>query len=130
EKGIISRSKMQKNRSKNMLEENILKLFYQSGERLNEFGRGLSIDDILSARPMKQMVLEQTLKRLRKEALLIPKGDVWCLTDKGIAKSSRIVKLHRLWELYLTKFADMSPQHVHENAELIEHIITPELELE
>src|SRR5690606_29101084 len=85
---------------------------------------------IIASRPMNQALLEKTLRRLRREDLLIHQGDAWYLTEKGITKSSRIVKLHRLWELYLTKFADMSPQHVHENAELIEHIITPELELE
>lgn len=130
EKGILSRSKMQKRRSKNMLEENILKLFYQSGERRDDFGLGLSLGEIIKSRPMRQTLLERALRRMKREALLIHKVDAWYLTEKGIVKAARIVKLHRLWELYLTKFADMSPEHVHGNAELIEHIITPELELE
>lgn len=62
--------------------------------------------------------------------MVIPQAGGWYLTKAGKEKAMRIVRLHRLWELYLTRFADMSPLHVHENAELIEHILTPELEKE
>ena len=41
----------------------------------------------------------------------------------------RIVRIHRLWELYLTTYLRIAPDHVHEDAETIEHIITPEMEL-
>jgi manganese/zinc/iron transport system permease protein len=40
------------------------------------------------------------------------------------------VKLHRLWELYLSTYVKIASDHVHEDAETIEHIITPELEAE
>jgi len=40
----------------------------------------------------------------------------------------RVVRIHRLWELYLTTYLRIAPDHVHEDAETIEHIITPEME--
>ena len=43
-------------------------------------------------------------------------------------KGQRVVKLHRLWEVYLTKYLRIAPDHVHEDADTIEHILTPELE--
>jgi manganese/zinc/iron transport system permease protein len=52
----------------------------------------------------------------------------WVLTKEGRNKGQRVVKLHRLWELYLTKYLHIAPDHVHEDAETIEHILTPELE--
>jgi manganese/zinc/iron transport system permease protein len=128
--GIISRSRMQKSRGNVMLEENILKIFYQRGERENDFGLGNTAEELLAIRPMQKNFLKKTLQRLYKKNLLIKEDDTWYLSHEGILRSARVVKLHRLWELYLTKYADMSPEHVHENAELIEHIITPELEME
>lgn len=128
--GIISRSRMQKSRGNVMLEENILKVFYQQGERESDFGLGNTAEELLAIRPMQKEFLKKTLKRLYRKNLLIKESDTWYLSNEGILKSARVVKLHRLWELYLTKYADMSPDHVHENAELIEHIITPELEME
>ena len=40
----------------------------------------------------------------------------------------RIVRLHRLWELYLNEYMNIAPDHVHESAEQMEHLLTPELE--
>jgi manganese/zinc/iron transport system permease protein len=39
-----------------------------------------------------------------------------------------VVRLHRLWELYLTERMHMAPDHVHNTAEAIEHLLTPEVE--
>lgn len=128
--GIISRSSMQKRRGNIMLEENILKVFYQQGEEKNDFGLGFTIGELLSSRPMRREILEKALRRLSRKDLLIKENDIWYLSEHGISKSAKVVRLHRLWELYLTKYADMAPENVHENAELIEHIITPELEIE
>lgn len=121
---------MQKARRNTMLEENVLKVFYQQGERKNDFGIGNTMEGLLEHRPMQKEFLEKVLGRLYRKNFLIKENDRWYLSKEGILKSARVVKLHRLWELYLTKYADMSPQHVHENAELMEHIITPELEKE
>jgi len=55
-------------------------------------------------------------------------GETWTLTKEGKDKGQRTVKLHRLWELYLTEYLHIAPDHVHEDADTIEHIITPELE--
>jgi manganese/zinc/iron transport system permease protein len=128
--GIISRSTMQKSRGNIMLEENILKVFYQQGEEKNDFGLGFTTKQLLSSRPIRKEVLEKALRRLSRKDLLIKENDAWYLSEEGISKSAKVVRLHRLWELYLTKYADMAPENVHENAELIEHIITPELEVE
>jgi manganese/zinc/iron transport system permease protein len=40
------------------------------------------------------------------------------------------VKIHRLWELYLTTHLNIAPDHVHDDADTIEHLLTPELEEE
>lgn len=128
--GIISRARKQRNQSRTILEEDILKLFYHLGEKGHDLAKSISLQELMLSRPMNQEKLMKSLRRLTRKNLIIQKNQEWHLSKEGIIKSSRVVKLHRLWELYLTKYAAMSPQHVHENAELIEHIITPELELE
>ena len=44
-------------------------------------------------------------------------------------KAARIIRLHRLWEVYLV-YLGQNRDKVHRNAEEMEHIITPELEKE
>ena len=43
--------------------------------------------------------------------------------SQGWEYACRIVRNHRLWELYLTNEAKYAPDHVHEDAEKIEHVI-------
>ena len=40
----------------------------------------------------------------------------------------RVTRRHRLWEVYLTDYVQVAPDHVHDDAETIEHVLTPELE--
>jgi manganese/zinc/iron transport system permease protein len=68
------------------------------------------------------------LNRLVKQGFLERQNDSYSFTAIGLTKGKRTTKLHRLWELYLTNYMNIAPDHVHEDAETIEHIITPELE--
>lgn len=55
-------------------------------------------------------------------------GSEYRLTPEGIAWGARIVRLHRLWEVYLVDYLGVGAERVHHSAEEMEHIITPELE--
>ncbi len=50
------------------------------------------------------------------------------LSSDGMKKAAHIVRLHRLWEVYLVNYLGIGEERVHCNAEEMEHIITPELE--
>lgn len=52
----------------------------------------------------------------------------YCLTAEGVLWAARIVRLHRLWEVYLVDYLGIGSERVHRSAEEMEHIITPELE--
>ena len=67
-------------------------------------------------------------KRLKRHGFVDKSTSGWALSKEGLTKGKRMVKLHRLWEVYLTKYVNIAPDHVHEDAESIEHILTPELE--
>ncbi len=47
-------------------------------------------------------------------------------TPAGEQRARAIVRNHRLWELYLTHAASFSPDHVHDQAEEIEHVLGEE----
>lgn len=52
------------------------------------------------------------------------------LTSKGEVDAERIIRLHRLWEVYLVSELGMHASQVHQSAEEMEHILTPEIEKE
>lgn len=50
------------------------------------------------------------------------------LTNDGKLKAASIVRLHRLWELYLAQRLGFQAEKIHRTAEEMEHILTPEME--
>jgi len=70
------------------------------------------------------------LFRLAAQGWLVKKQNNYQLTSAGVQKALAIIRLHRLWEVYLVDYLGRGIEEVHSNAEKIEHIITPELEKE
>lgn len=50
------------------------------------------------------------------------------LTKDGENKAKKIVRLHRLWEVYLADHLGIGVEKVHKSAEQIEHLLTEDLE--
>jgi manganese/zinc/iron transport system permease protein len=128
DKGIVSKWwKKRRNRLK-ILDENILKTFYQLGENRSDAMKTRSMDDLGIRRNWDPSDLKKGLRRLQMQGFINQENGHWKLTKIGFKKGQRVVRLHRLWELYLTQYLKIAPDHVHEDAETIEHVITPELE--
>ncbi len=129
-RGIISRLWKQKMNRRTINDENLLKALYQLGEEEKNFFHGRSASEIQQKRKMDPALLASILRRLRRQGYVQWKQKMYFLTGEGLTRGQRIVKLHRLWELYLTTKLNIAPDHVHDDAETMEHLITPELEQE
>lgn len=127
-KGILTRVIRRYKIQLQMLEENLLKTFYRIGESNSDFFENVKANDLQLIRNFSPSQLDSGLKRLKKNGFVKSKDNHWYLTKEGFEKGKRITRLHRLWELYLSKYLRIAPDHVHEDAETIEHVITPELE--
>ena len=129
-KGLVQRVIKQQKISRKILSENLLKLFYQLGERRNSFSDWYSIDELTNERFFVPGNLQMGLKVLQRKNFIQENEYDYQLTDQGIEEGKRITRLHRLWEMYLNQYLKIAPDHVHDDAEAIEHIITPEIEQE
>lgn len=88
----------------------------------------------------KNTLLENGLKAVWKNQGSLPphilhklKKKKWVgtdgkLTPVGEAKARRLIRLHRLWEVYLVDYLGQSADKVHRTAEELEHFFSPELE--
>ena len=56
----------------------------------------------------------------------LPSENTLSLSPTGWSEACRIVRNHRLWELYLTNEVQYAADHVHEDAEKIEHVLGDE----
>ena len=126
-KGLLARKLQQHRHQQKTLAENILKLFYELGEAEGEFFRNRPLDELVAHRPMPLSTLTKGLKGLQQQSMVQQRGHKWRLTGVGKSQGQQVSQRHQLWELYLTRYLKIKPDHVHEDAESIEHVLTPAL---
>lgn len=126
-KGWFSIRKLNQMNKYKILEENTLKVLYQYLEVGKKQVNSMAL---LEKRPVDTTELEKVLARLSKKGFIVQNNNGFELTQTGESESMRIVRSHRLWELYLTKRMKFKDDHIHGSAETIEHLITPEIEVE
>ena len=101
--------------------ENILKAIYKENEAIgfNKLAVHLGIS--------KRSLLKNTIS-LKMNAMVAYEKKKFSLTMKGDKRAKRIIRLHRLWEVYLFSVLGVNASEVHHSAEEMEHIITKEIE--
>lgn len=91
-------------------------------------GRAIAFDDVLAKRSWSVGALRAAVRHARRAGLVeSPEGGQLALTDNGALEARRVVRNHRLWELYLINYADIAPSRVDRSADLIEHVLEPEV---
>lgn len=130
-RGLWRRRQRQQQHRRKMLHENILKCLWHLGEQAHDFAQSWTPQQMQDRRFLPAKDLQAGLNQLTKQGMVEQaSSNGYVLTEAGRLEGERIIRIHRLWELYLTTHLNLPPDHVHEDAEAIEHIITPEVERE
>jgi manganese/zinc/iron transport system permease protein len=128
--GALSRFYRQRAQSRRIDEDHLVKTMWMMRE--NNFDKpGFTLAQIAEWRPTAPTKLEATLQRLVIRGWIKRLEDHpghWRLAKLGRDEARRLVRVHRLWETYLTELLAIADDHVHEDADSMEHIITPEIE--
>ena len=131
--GIIPRWIRNRSRDRRIQVENTLKAVYHVRENDQFSQNGITLHALADRRNLSLSGAEREVRKLVKRGLakLImakpsqpgsPKR-LLHLTPAGWETACRIVRNHRLWELYLTESVRYQPDHVHDDAEEIEHLL-------
>jgi len=90
--------------------------------------RPISIRALLGMRAWSPRELHREVRRAARAGhLALHSNDGVLLTAAGYAHAARVVRNHRLWELYLITHADIAPSHVDRDADAIEHVLGAEM---
>jgi ABC-type Mn2+/Zn2+ transport system permease subunit/Mn-dependent DtxR family transcriptional regulator len=104
--------------------ENLLKTLYAIMENRVTDDRRFGVSDVASARQESAAHVRTLAKVARRRGWLERAGDdPLVLTDDGLTEARHVVRNHRLWELFLTQEAKLAADHVHADAEYIEHVL-------
>ena len=128
--GVLTRWLRHRSRSENVRRENTLKAMYQVLENRNaQPEESVSITELAERRGETIDEISIQTKALDRHGLatLYEEGNAVLFTPNGWQLACKIVRNHRLWELYLTNAANIAPDHVHDDAEEIEHILGDEV---
>lgn len=107
-------------------EENHLKAIYKlGGGGVTEKVSLKAIAEVLNNNPAS--VVDMIRKLGDKELVLYDKSKGVRLTEKGKRSALMVVRLHRLWEVFLLEKLGYSWEQIHDIAEQLEHIHDPEL---
>lgn len=107
--------------------QHLLRALYELTEHLPPgASQHVKREDLLRMRSWSNTRLGRVLRSARRDELIL--RDVrgfWNLTEAGRIEATRMVRNHRLWELYLITHADIAPSHVDRDADMIEHVLGP-----
>lgn len=117
--------------------ENLLRTIYLMIERRAGNGdagassaidRRFGVDDVAALRHETPNVVRRMAREAARRGWLdAGSADPLVLTDEGLHEARRVVRNHRLWELFLTQEANLAADHVHADAEYIEHVLPREV---
>ncbi len=107
------------------LSENLLKSLWRMGK-----DRLFTLKEISRYQASSLLYLRFIISRLETQGWVEKMGSRYRLTSDGVIRAAHIVRLHRLWEVYLADYLGVGTERVHRSAEEMEHILTPELEAE
>ncbi len=88
----------------------------------------IDLDQLLAHRSWSRARLYRLIRRAKREDHIdYFDGRRLCLTESGFGQAARITRNHRLWEMYLIRYADIAPAHVDRDADTVEHVLAPDM---
>jgi len=106
--------------------ENLLKDIYRLVEGRQPATDAVSTGLLRGSRGQTIGSLRRIGSQLRRRGLVKTEGERWQLTPPGVRAAQQVVRKHRLWELYLTRRLELADDHVHRDAEAMEHALSDE----
>lgn len=103
--------------------ENLLASVYRLEERGEAGSDAVPLEKLAAARGETLDFTRLEARKLRGSGWGHVRGDTLSLTAKGRRRAHEVVRIHRLWELFLSREASLPEDHVHPPAEEIEHYL-------
>ena len=123
--GMLARWWLRRSRTLRIQRENALKAVFHIMEKEAFTKEGVTVIALARSKGRTLKATEMTCRELERAGLatLSYEEKALYLTPDGMRRAQTIVRNHRLWERYLTDAANYAPDHVHDDAEEIEHIL-------
>jgi DtxR family transcriptional regulator, Mn-dependent transcriptional regulator len=120
QKGILASIKRLRRQSLRIQIEDALKHLYDCEYR----GVGTSLESLAGALSLTRDDAVTLVDRLMQLKLVASDGAALVLTSDGRSYALRVIRIHRLWERYLSEETAVRETEWHTQAEKVEHVMT------
>jgi ABC-type Mn2+/Zn2+ transport system permease subunit len=123
--GLLAKAVRQLRMKRRIARENLLKSIFRVMEEGQFNHDAVTLLDLSKRDGRPLAIIMRSVGRLVKGGDATWTGDRsgLSLTATGRRRAEEIVRNHRLWERYLTERASYAPDHVHDDADRVEHFI-------
>jgi manganese/zinc/iron transport system permease protein len=122
--GVVPRLVRLWERRRKTQAENLIRTLYVMMEKRGTQDRRFGVHDVGAQRQESPAVVRKLWRTARVRGWVDPASrDPIVFTELGLEEARRVVRNHRLWELFLTQEAKLASDHVHADAEYIEHVL-------
>jgi manganese/zinc/iron transport system permease protein len=127
--GLLAKYLTEKKQMQIADENNLLKAFFKLFEQKQvNFNQILHFkldkSEIAARLRLNKRRLEAAIQRLVKGNFLFNDQSSLLMSEKGAMRGQRQLAFHRLWESYLNQEVGIASDHVHQDAEEVEHFIS------
>ncbi|QDU39257.1 Manganese transport system membrane protein MntB [Maioricimonas rarisocia] len=133
QRGVIARYVRRWKLRRKIDRQHLLRGLYEALETSGELaanGEGspaIPVATLLAARSWSPRRLRRQIRRLEGRGLCRSDETGVRLLPAGRMEAARLVRQHRLWEIFLITHADIAPGKVDRDADAIEHVLGPEI---
>jgi manganese/zinc/iron transport system permease protein len=125
-RGLLAKWLQQRNNRKRMDQEHFLRATMEWMES-NITTAEVKLQNISQKTDRSEIKTRQIARSLAKENMVTMTDQSVKLTEKGYDRALAILKSHRLWEYYLLHRMSLQEDHVHRDADQVEHILSNEM---
>ncbi|TWT89987.1 Manganese transport system membrane protein MntB [Pseudobythopirellula maris] len=127
ERGLVARVWRNHRLQRKVQREHLLRSLYELTEKQGPPTREISPAELATRYRAEPWAESWTLARAERRGLIDRNAESVRLTPSGAVEAARVTRVHRLWELYLVRHADIAADHVDRDADDVEHLLPPEL---
>ena len=130
QRGVVARWVRHHTLRRKIIMQNFLRALYELGESQQGSPsprESWGETEVALKRSWSRPQLDAVIARAASDGLVERREAGWALTKMGLIEAIQTVRAHRLWEVFLIDQADIAPDHVDRDADLIEHILPREL---
>lgn len=139
ERGVLGRAVRHFRLRRKIAVQHLLRAVFEINERRSDsssdavtahhasLAHHVSLAQLRNKRSWSDEELNRAVELARQRGLVEVSGEIVEFTAIGARAAAEVVRNHRLWELYLIKYADTAPANVDRSADSLEHVLPKQL---